>query len=353
MIANLHVPDKLSIGIPNPGAAAPEILELFVNGDANAFLVSYSNAAPGFNLRLAQARGTVAAPAKVEIGDYIFELEAFMWDGVQFQEGSEVKCIVDAATTNGQRPATRLEFWTNANNAGPTAKVLIDSQGKLTTFATANGSAGFNLPHGVVPAAPVNGDLWTTSAGGLFGRINGVTQNYAPLASPTFTGTVGAAALTMTGQLKINNAAALISTGTSDGTDNSTLELNGGGGTGSNRGARILLNGNEAGAFGDMDLDAGIGGWINLSINGVVVSRWVDTGAIGLLSNIATTAGGNAVGVKFGTSSVCGIFFGSGAPTITAPQGALYLRTDGSSTITRAYINTTGAAIWTPITTVG
>jgi len=42
---------------------------------------------------------------------------------------------------------------------------------------------------------------------------------------------------------------------------------------------------------------------------------------------------------------------GSGAPTYSAAQGSMYLRTDGSSTSTRAYINTDGATTWTAVTT--
>lgn len=61
---------------------------------------------------------------------------------------------------------------------------------KQTFQASVTGGASITLPHGVAPTAPVNGDVWTTSAGGMFVRINGVTQNLAPLASPTFTGTV-------------------------------------------------------------------------------------------------------------------------------------------------------------------
>ena len=45
------------------------------------------------------------------------------------------------------------------------------------------------------------------------------------------------------------------------------------------------------------------------------------------------------------------VFFGEGAPTLTAIQGSLYLRIDGSSTSTRAYINTDGGTTWTSITT--
>lgn len=44
-------------------------------------------------------------------------------------------------------------------------------------------------------------------------------------------------------------------------------------------------------------------------------------------------------------------YYGSGAPSHTAPKGALYLRLDGSSVSTRAYINTDGGTTWTAITT--
>jgi len=40
--------------------------------------------------------------------------------------------------------------------------------------SAATGGAGLNVPHGVAPAAPVNGDMWTTTAG-LYVRINGAT----------------------------------------------------------------------------------------------------------------------------------------------------------------------------------
>jgi len=46
-----------------------------------------------------------------------------------------------------------------------------------------------------------------------------------------------------------------------------------------------------------------------------------------------------------------GISAGTGAPSYTAKQGSLYIRTDGSSTSTRMYINTDGATTWTSITT--
>jgi hypothetical protein len=98
-------------------------------------------------------------------------------------------------------------------------------------------------------------------------------------------------------------------------------------------------------------LSAG-GNDLEISSSGVVFSSVVTTtgGLVGL-SGTATTAGGaTTAGVKFGTVGI-GIFFGSGAPTITAPKGSLYLRTDGSTTNDRAYINTNGGTTWTAIIT--
>lgn len=47
--------------------------------------------------------------------------------------------------------------------------------GLVATPASTTTTAGLRLPHGTAPTTPVNGDIWTTT-GGLFTRINGVTQ---------------------------------------------------------------------------------------------------------------------------------------------------------------------------------
>lgn len=93
--------------------------------------------------------------------------------------------------------------------------------GTVATAASTATVAGFSLPHGTAPSTPVNGDLWTTTAGiyvringttvgplgsggggGTWGSINGTLSSQtdlqstldlkAPLASPIFTGTVTA-----------------------------------------------------------------------------------------------------------------------------------------------------------------
>lgn len=63
-------------------------------------------------------------------------------------------------------------------------------------------------------------------------------------------------------------------------------------------------------------------------------------------------AGGNANHTLKLTSSGLGLYAGSGAPTISAAKGSIYMRSDGSGTTNRAYINTDGGTTWTALTTV-
>lgn len=68
----------------------------------------------------------------------------------------------------------------------------------------------------------------------------------------------------------------------------------------------------------------------------------------------AIPAGGTAgVGFRFSSTSNFGVFFGSGVPSLAAAKGSLYLRSDGSTTNDRAYINTNGSTTWTALTTAG
>lgn len=69
-------------------------------------------------------------------------------------------------------------------------------------------------------------------------------------------------------------------------------------------------------------------------------------------SGTAIPAGGTAgAGLRVSSTSNFGVFFGSGAPTLAAAKGSIYLRSDGSATNNRAYINTDGGTTWTAITT--
>lgn len=83
------------------------------------------------------------------------------------------------------------------------------------------------------------------------------------------------------------------------------------------------------------------------------------TGASAVLTGQATVnsgtgipaAGSLTVGFLATSTANFGIFFGSGAPTISAAKGSLYLRSDGSTTNDRAYIARDGVGTWTALTT--
>lgn len=75
-------------------------------------------------------------------------------------------------------------------------------------------------------------------------------------------------------------------------------------------------------------------------------------GTMTVAASTATPAGGSAAArLLLGTTPGLGIYFGSGVPTVSAAQGSLYMRTDGSSASTRMYVNTNGSTGWTAVTT--
>src|SRR3990167_3307710 len=57
---------------------------------------------------------------------------------------------------------------------GATEAFVLSSTGNLTLLAGTNTNAPLTLPHGSAPTSPVDGDIWTTTAG-LYVRINGAT----------------------------------------------------------------------------------------------------------------------------------------------------------------------------------
>lgn len=89
--------------------------------------------------------------------------------------------------------------------------------------------------------------------------------------------------------------------------------------------------------------------------NGLNTAKNVDFSASGSVNLGANTTLGSttptAGGALVATAGPVGIYAGSGAPTVSAAQGSLYLRTDGSSTSTRLYVNTNGSTTWTNVTT--
>lgn len=74
-------------------------------------------------------------------------------------------------------------------------------------------------------------------------------------------------------------------------------------------------------------------------------------GVATLASGTATPAGGStSARALLGTTAGFGIYYGSGAPTVSAAAGSLYIRTDNAGANLRLYSNTTGSTTWAAIT---
>jgi hypothetical protein len=70
-----------------------------------------------------------------------------------------------------------------------------------------------------------------------------------------------------------------------------------------------------------------------------------------VLGNSGISAGGTAGnGLEFTNTTNFGIYVGSGAPTLSAAQGSMYMRSDGTTTNNRAYI-CLGGTSWTALIT--
>jgi hypothetical protein len=74
------------------------------------------------------------------------------------------------------------------------------------------------------------------------------------------------------------------------------------------------------------------------------------TGNITADSNVALVAGGAAAFIATNTAVGMGMYVGSGAPTVAAAKGSIYLRSDGSSASTRLYVSD-GGTTWIAVTT--
>ena len=83
---------------------------------------------------------------------------------------------------------------------------------------------------------------------------------------------------------------------------------------------------------------------------GVTAASLSATGNVTADSNVALVAGGASAFIATNTAVGMGVYIGSGAPTVAAAKGSIYLRSDGSSTSTRLYVSD-GSTTWIAVTT--
>jgi hypothetical protein len=274
-------------------------------------------------------------PTGIDIGEINFNAT----DGVEFQSAAYIRCVNDDISTNTLRsdPGALTEvddppvlgsiassLWfatTEGGSSGPTRRWTINSVGTL--FPHSDNEYNFGKTD-CRPAACYLGPIVDCESidAGATGPILSLYHNSA---SP--------AAADLVGQIEVYGE---------DSAGNKTLygEL------------RCILD--------DPTNTTEDSSWV---LAGIVASAATDyltatstlittPGSHLAASGTAIPAGGTAgVGYRFSSTSNFGVFFGSGAPSLSAAKGSLYLRSDGSSTTTRAYVNTDGGTTWTNFVT--
>jgi hypothetical protein len=86
------------------------------------------------------------------------------------------------------------------------------------------------------------------------------------------------------------------------------------------------------------------------SVTSLAATTITATGTVTARSASGLAAGGAAGFIGTNVAAGMGVYFGSGAPTVAAAKGSIYLRSDGSSTSTRLYVSD-GSTTWIAVTT--
>jgi hypothetical protein len=261
---------------------------------------------------------TVTLPAAVSVGTtgvqgYVANVITFGATGT-YRFGFST---ADAGTTIAIYDLNRaLNYYTNTVNVAATTASISTTSGALI----------------VAGGVGIGGNLYVS--GNIIGNIEVATGNV------TVGNLLTAGQVSATGNLYGGN---IINSGISSVTGNIT---------GGN-----IRTGGLVSAAGTITGTSHLGSVVSVTANvtgGNIISSAVisSAGNARILSGTAVPVGGTAgAGYLMSSTTNLGVFFGSGAPTLSAAQGSLYLRTDGSTTSTRMYVNTTGSTTWTAVTT--
>jgi hypothetical protein len=263
--------------------------------------------------------------------------------------------ILSAINTTANITTTANISVGNALINGVTATTGNVTGGNLRT--TGQMSASGNVTGGNVSTAGLITAVGNITGGNLLSTANVIVTgnvsggNIIISGASIITGASTAASYSTTGNVtggNVNTGAQVVATGNITGGNILTAGLVSA--TGNITGGNVL-----GGANVNASLFTGTTISVAANITGGNVLSSAVISAVGnarILSGTAVPAGGTA-GAGYRMSSVTnfGIFFGSGAPTLSAAKGSLYMRTDGSATSDRMYVNTDGATAWTPVIT--
>lgn len=172
------------------------------NATTDLWMRRASTDASGNRIFLDKARGTIASPSIVADADYLGEIRWRGHDGTDWRNAAIIQAEVDGTPGSGDMPG-RLTFWTTPDGTTTiTERMRINSAGNVGIGKTpaagilldVNGKGAFS---DILTAPTASVDTNTTQVattayvvGQGYLKSGTASSTYAPLASPTFTGTV-------------------------------------------------------------------------------------------------------------------------------------------------------------------
>lgn len=122
--------NRLGLGINVPDG--PLHLAASLANASTLIIEDTSNTAVGPGIRLRHARGTLAARLDVNNGDLIGLIAGRAYSGGGFITGAEIDFMVDGTFVSGQRPPSRIDFYTNVAGGAQLVRLAILSTGIIS-----------------------------------------------------------------------------------------------------------------------------------------------------------------------------------------------------------------------------
>lgn len=107
-------------------------------------------------LLFSRSRGTTAAPAAVQDGDWLGTFQANAWQGVGFAESARIMFQVDGPVTSGQRAPGKIVLMTAPSGGSTTARITIGAAGQVEISGVRD-AVDDAAAAALSPAVPVNG----------------------------------------------------------------------------------------------------------------------------------------------------------------------------------------------------
>jgi hypothetical protein len=226
-----------------------------------------------------------------------------------------------------------------------TTSITITAVGTFdqTTSALGISSGGvISFNSGDVTITHSSSALAFAGAGAGFSFAEGVTASSALTVSGAFTASSAAAlsgAVTLSSAVTMSGAVTMSSAVSVTGTVTFSSASSVAGAFTASSASTVAING----TFTSSAYTAS--GLITGSVGVSVASSFTSSGNINAVSGTTLTVGGVAgKAIMLFGSTTFGIYAGSSAPAIAAGRGSIYLRDDGASSLTRAYIQSSGSS---------